>query len=87
MEQELTKRAVYIQKIEGVWMGYMPVGHSGFVVNCRENTTLGDFVLNVEKDMAKVNIKPVFKCIHNIGLEEHLQKTQDIIRKFNDGRD
>lgn len=84
---ELIKKAVYVQKIEGVWCGYMPLNKSGLAIDGKHNEPLGDFIARVNNDLSEINVHPVFKCVQNYGLESHLRHVQDIIRRFNDGKE
>lgn len=84
---ELIKKAVYVQKIEGVWYGYMPLKNSGLAIDGKDGEPLGDFVVRVQNDLSEIGIHPIFKCIQNYGLESHLRHVQDILRRFNDGKE
>lgn len=81
---ELIKKAVYIQKVEGVWMGYMPLKKSGLTIDGKDNEPLGDFVIRAQNDLSEIGIHPIFKCIQNYGLESHLRHVQEILKAFND---
>lgn len=83
---ELIKRAVYVQKINGTWYGYMPLKKSGIAINGKDGEPLGDFVVRTQNDLSEIGIHPIFKCIQNYGLESHLRHVQEILKKFNEGR-
>ena len=79
---ELIKKPVYIQKIDGIWYGYMPLKTTRLTINGKNDEFLGDFVTRVQKDLENIHIKPQFKCINNYGLELELEKTQKVIKDF-----
>lgn len=82
---QLINRPVYVQKISGMWYGYMPVGNTGLIIDNSKNELLGDFVLQTQKNLERIGIHPVFKCVHNYGLEEKLTDIQTVLRRFKDG--
>lgn len=81
---ELIKRAVYVQKINGTWYGYMPLKKSGLTIDGKDGESLGDFIVKAQNDLSEIGIHPTFKCIQNYGLESHLRHVQDILKAFND---
>ena len=86
MSQELINMPVYVQKINGHWYGYMPIGDSGFVIEAKKDEFLGDFVSRSQKNLAKIKIHPIFKCIQNYGLEEKLTHIQQILKEFSNDK-
>lgn len=82
---ELIKKAVYVQKINGSWYGYMPLKDTGIVIDEKKNEFLGDFVTRVQKSLEGIGVHPVFKCVQNYGLEDKLKDIQTVLRRFKDG--
>ena len=77
-------RAVYVQKINGVWYGYMPLKKSGLAIDGKDGESLGDFVVRVQNDLTEIGVHPIFKCIQNYGLESHLRHVQEILKLYNE---
>lgn len=76
------ERSVYIQKINGVWYGYMPIKNAGLTIDGKNGEILGDFIQRTINSLSTIKIKPAFRCINNYGLELELEKTQKVIKDF-----
>lgn len=83
---ELIKKHVYVQKINGSWYGYMPLKDTGIIIDEKKNEFLGDFVTRVQKSLEDIGVHPVFKCVQNYGLEDKLRDIQTVLQIFNKGR-
>lgn len=81
---KLHEQSIYLKKIDNLWYGYMKIGNSNIAIDCKNNDTLGDFVLNIEKNLEKIGIKPVFKYFIDNKSKSRFNYIQTILNKFNE---
>lgn len=77
---------VYISKVDGVWNAIIPRKHN-FIINGIKGEVLIDFIESVSDELKEMNIKPQFRCVENYGLDAHFRHCQQILRRFNNGRE
>ena len=76
---------VYISKVDGVWNAIIPKKHN-IVINGNNGEDLTEFCTNLKQSLIEdFNIKPQFRCIQNIGLDEYFRKNMEIIRRLQNG--
>lgn len=85
--ERLKQSDVYLSKVDGVWNAIIPRRYN-YVINGHKGEELTQFCEGLVKSMAEdFNLKPVFHCIRNQGIDAHFRHNQAIIRRFNNGRD
>lgn len=85
--ERLKQTDVYMSKVDGAWSALIPRKHN-IVINSNIGEELADFCKNLIDEMEEdFKIKPRFRCIQNVGIDEYLRKNQAILRSFQHERD
>lgn len=84
--ERLKQSDVYLSKVDGVWNAIIPRKHN-FIINGIKGEVLIDFIESVSDELKEMNMKPLFRCVENYGLDAHFRHCQQILRRFNNGRD
>lgn len=69
---------VYVMKVNGEWSGVMPRAKHNIIFSPDNGVDLKEFVEDVQEDLAKLGIKPRFRCVNNFGIAKEILKAKMI---------
>lgn len=71
----LSKKDIYIMRVDGVWGAFMPRDKCSISLTGKQGQELAPFILEAQDFFTEeLNIKPNFHCVLNRGIEHHLRQ-------------